>query len=101
VTEGGIVIPDDTAEREDMAQIDALVCEVGAGCWADQKEVHIDSLGSKSLKLSREWASPGDHILIAKFAGFYRRGRDGRHYRVISDLDVIAVLDREKEDGRD
>jgi len=78
-TESGIVLTDAYADREDMAQIEAWVVAVGPSAWADQK-------------VSGRWAQPGDKVLIAKFSGLYHTGPDGKKYRVINDLDVVARI---------
>lgn len=80
-TAGGIILHDTAAEREDMAQIEAVVVAVGANAWKDQP--------------SGEWAKPGDKVLIAKYSGLTRKGVDERMYRVISDLDVVALCEQE------
>lgn len=91
VTAGGILIPHELQKREAMAQVEAVVVAVGPACWSDQKEVHVDSLGSRSLKVAEPWAKVGDSIRMAKFAGQYFSGRDEKMYRIISDLEVVAV----------
>jgi co-chaperonin GroES (HSP10) len=77
-TSGGILIPEQIAEKEEMKGIVATVVSVGPSAWADQ------TVGGK-------WASPGDKVMIAKFAGQIWKNK-GIKYRVINDLDVIAVL---------
>jgi co-chaperonin GroES (HSP10) len=76
---GGIVIPDTLVDREDMAQVEALVLSVGPTCWKDQP--------------GGAWCKEGDTILMAKYSGLVRKGPDGRTYRVINDLDVVGVCD--------
>lgn len=80
-TESGIIIKEDTADREEMSAIKATVVAVGPSAWADQS-------------VSGTWAKVGDKIMIAKFAGQLWK-RNGSKYRVISDLDVIAVIKSE------
>jgi co-chaperonin GroES (HSP10) len=75
-TEGGIVIPDEFAHREDMSQIECLVVAVGNDCWP----------------LMAPWCAEGDMVLIAKYAGYLRKGPDGRDYRIINDKDVVAIV---------
>ena len=77
-TESGIVLPEDTADREEMSGTVATVIEVGKSCWADQ---HV----------SGQWAKPGDRVMIAKFAGQLWK-KNGIKYRVISDFDVVGVI---------
>lgn len=77
-TASGIIIHDVLANREEMAQIEAVVVSVGPSCWADQPV--------------KDWAKPGDTVLIAKFAGMVRKGWDDKSYRVINDLDVVCIV---------
>lgn len=65
-----------------MAQIRAIVVSIGDTCWFDKPG-------------SRHWAKVGDTVLIAKYSGLYLEGQDEKTYRIISDLDVIAVKERE------
>lgn len=84
-TASGIVIPDATANREDMAQIDAVVVSIGPNAWKDQP--------------TGSWCEEGDTILIAKYAGLVREGKDGKIYRVINDLDVVCVVETGENHG--
>lgn len=77
-TESGIVLPDEVADREEMSGTRATVVAVGPSAWADQR-------------VGGPWAKPRDRVMIAKFAGQLWK-RNGTKYRVISDLDVIAVI---------
>ena len=81
-TESGIIIHDSLAKREDMAQVEALVVSVGPSAWKDQK--------------TGDWAQVGDKVLIAKYSGLVRQGIDNLEYRVISDLDIVAIVETEK-----
>lgn len=73
---GGIVLIPSQTEREDMAQIRAVVVDVGEEAFVD----------------SEIWAFKGDTVLIAKYAGLYWTGDDGRKYRVINDADIVAKI---------
>lgn len=75
-TASGIVIPDPLAEREDLAQVEAEVVAIGGECW--QKSV-------------QPWCKVGDHVVIGKYTGIVRAGKDGKSYRIINDRDVIGV----------
>src|SRR5574340_805874 len=83
-TASGIILHDISANREDMAQIEARVVVIGPNCWHDQPG-------------QRAWCKVGDKVLIAKYSGLFWNGHDDRAYRVISDLDVIAIV-KEKND---
>ena len=74
---GGIVLMQSLTEREDMAQIRAIVVDLGAEAFED---------------VTSFWANHGDHVLIAKYAGLFWTGKDGRKYRVINDADIVARI---------
>ena len=81
-TASGIVIPDEFANREDLAQIEAVVVDIGGTCWANDEP----------------WCKVGDIVLIAKYSGYVRKGKDMRDYRVINDKDVVAIIEDEEND---
>lgn len=78
-TSSGIIIAKATTHKEQMAQIRALVIEVGPGAWQDTT--------------SPEWAKEGDTVLIGKYSGLVYEGKDSKDYRVINDLDVVARVE--------
>jgi len=78
VSESGIVLSvGQTAERERLAQLKGTVIEVGNTAWHDQPE---------------PWAKTGDRIIFGKYSGLIYKGDDQEEYRIISDLDVVAVV---------
>lgn len=81
-TEGGIVIPEDVAKREDMKQVRAFIVNIGTTAW-------LDTPGGRSREGA--WAVQGDIVYISKFAGFKILGKDGVEYRLINDLDITAI----------
>lgn len=85
-TEGGILIPDEAAKREDMAQIKAQVIAIGSGAFKTLPGYEADT---------DPWCKVGDIVLIAKFAGLYYNSKSGQQYRVINDVDVVAVIGEE------
>jgi co-chaperonin GroES (HSP10) len=81
-TASGIVISTGSAsDREQMAQMKGLVVSVGNTAWADQTEA---------------WAEVGDVVIFAKYSGAIYKGNDEAEYRIINDLDIVAVL-KDKE----
>jgi chaperonin GroES len=79
-TKGGIIIPDESKDREQFAQMEGtlVACSPLAFTYDDWKS-----------------ASPprvGDRVLFAKFAGAKVTGKDGEEYRLINDKDCAAVL---------
>jgi co-chaperonin GroES (HSP10) len=84
VSKGGIIIAIGSGkDREQMSQIMGVVVEVGETCWKDQ------AVG--------DWVRPGDMIMFGKYAGLIAQGKDEKQYRIINDLDVIALLEEPEE----
>ena len=78
-TESGIVLAvGTTAERERLAQLKGTIIELGSTAWHDQPE---------------PWANVGDRIIFGKYSGLIYDGADEVEYRIINDLDVVAVID--------
>lgn len=85
-TKGGIIISTATeTDRLEMAQMYATVVEVSALAWSDV----LDKEG-QPVQLVKE----GDDIIFSKYAGHLFEGADGLQYRLISDLDVKAKVDK-------
>lgn len=78
-TASGIVLSTASQhEREEMAQTEGLVIELGNTAYLDQVA---------------PWCEIGDRVIFAKYVGTVSKGRDGRTYRLINDLDVKAILE--------
>ena len=76
---GGIIVATATQlDREQLGQTDGVVVAIGNTAYED---------------LSSPWCKVGDKVLIAKYCGMMRQGTDEVWYRIISDTDVVAVLD--------
>lgn len=76
-TEMGIILrTKDQNDREQMAQVEGTVVALGETCWKDQPD-------------GIPWCKVGDSIVFAKYSGLVRKGKDGKEYRIINDLDVV------------
>lgn len=75
--DAGIIIPDKEEDREQMAQVIALLVSCGGNAFEDWKG-----------RIPR----PGDRVMMAKYAGVATDGVDGRKYRIVHDKDIAAVL---------
>ena len=64
-------------ERETLAQMYGVVIAMGNTCYADQPS---------------PWCKVGDRVSFAKYSGLIYKGLDEKNYRVISDLDVVALV---------
>jgi chaperonin GroES len=79
-TAGGIIIPDQSKERQQFAQMEGVLVAVSplAFTYDDWKEAQPPQVG--------------DRVLFAKYAGAEIKGKDGKDYRLCKDKDVAAVL---------
>jgi len=79
-TQSGIIVHSASQlAREEMAQINGLVVDVGTTAYDDQ---------------TIPWCQVGDRVIIGKYSGLIYDGNDGKKYRVINDLDVVALVER-------
>ena len=80
-TAGGIILHTGSQKaREEMAQINGVVVALGTTAYSDQDTA---------------WCAVGDRVIIGKYSGLIYDGKDEKKYRVINDLDVVAVLEKE------
>ena len=79
-TKGGIVIPDSAREKDNMAHIKATIIACGVNAFED-------------IEIKKQRPQVGQKAAIAKFAGYLITGKDDKSYRLINDLDIVAVLD--------
>lgn len=78
-TKSGIITTTGTqVMREELAQVDGVVIEMGSTCFNDQPEA---------------WCTVGDRVVFGKYSGIIRNGKDGKKYRIINDLDVVATIE--------
>lgn len=75
-----IVIPEHVKANSAAMEQRALVVEVGAEAWSDEKEPRCQ---------------PGDKVYITKLAGFIARGADGELYRMVNDREVFCKITEE------
>jgi co-chaperonin GroES (HSP10) len=78
-TESGIVVfTEAQKDREALAQMYGIVVSMGNTCYADQPS---------------PWCSVGNRVSFAKYSGLIYTGLDGKTYRCINDLDVVAIVE--------
>ena len=83
VTKGGIHLPDESKERDQYAQIEAVL-------------VAVSPLAFTYVERWPEGAAVpvvGDRVLVAKYAGTRVKGSDGVDYKLCSDRDIGAILE--------
>ena len=77
-TASGIILADEYKDKAQMAQIIATVVAVGDGCWLDT--------------VVANWCEVGDRVVIGKFAGLLYDGADEKKYRIVNDMDIVALV---------
>jgi co-chaperonin GroES (HSP10) len=78
-SEGGIYLGTATQlDREQMGQTDGIVIEMGPNAYNDQVS---------------PWCSVGERVIFAKYSGLMRKGNDGKTYRIVNDLDIVATIE--------
>lgn len=78
ISAGGILIPIQAVEKQEMAQMYGEVVEIGTHCWVGDSP----------------WCAVGDRVIFAKYAGDLFRGNDGTQYRLLRDKDIVSTIDR-------
>ena len=79
VTQSGIILSvGENRDRERLAQLKGTIVEVGDSAWLDQPS---------------PWAKVGDHVIFGKYSGLIYDGADEKEYRIINDLDVVALVE--------
>lgn len=82
-----IYIPDDVETKMQTVDQRAIVVEVGPAAFAEEIEA---GYGPR--------CKPGDHVMIAAYAGFMARGiTDDVQYRYVNDRDVFAQIESDEE----
>lgn len=77
-TAGGIYLPDTTRDQEQAAATIGTIVSIGQSAWND-----IDD---------HNWASVGDKVSYARYAGVAMKGQDDLDYVLINDNDILARL---------
>jgi len=83
VSSGGIVIPEDVRSRQSMASETGVIVSLGAMAFAFSDEGDRHWLSKKP--------SPGDRVVVERYAGRVVQGRDGQEYRLVSQMSIGAL----------
>jgi chaperonin GroES len=102
VTEGGILLPEETRTRYGQAVSTGVVVDIGPDAFTHgTTEVYRLVDGQMRLVERRTdgyqhpFCKVGDRICFAKFAGKGIPGKDGDQYRIMNDEDVTGLADVE------
>lgn len=80
-TSSGIIVTSAATEKmEEMAQTFGVVIAMGETCYNDQPSA---------------WCKVGDRVSFAKYSGLLNTGKDEKKYRIVNDLDIVSIVDRE------
>lgn len=79
VTAGGIIMPSQVVDAEQIAATEGTLVAAGGMAFDDWKDARKPQVGDK--------------LLIAKYAGVTYKGRDKREYRILNDKDILAILE--------
>tara|TARA_R110002020_G_scaffold397572_4_gene607696 strand:+ start:408 stop:893 length:486 start_codon:yes stop_codon:yes gene_type:complete len=82
VSKGGIVLAQETIDRESLATVVAYVVKMGPLCYSDQNK-----FGNTPWCQEKEW------VLIGRYAGARFKLGDDAECRIINDDEVIATID--------
>lgn len=81
-TKGGIILPDETKDREQFAQLEGTIVEASPLAFTYHDGEVPTFVPPRA----------GDRVLFAKYAGAKVTGADGKEYRLVNDKDICAVL---------
>lgn len=87
-TAGGILLPDDRKERDQMAATEATLLKVGGMAF------HELSANGQFVPWMDPVPRPGQRVLVNKYAGQAPKSGDTRStVRLCNDKDIIAVME--------
>jgi chaperonin GroES len=87
-TSGGIVIPDEARARQTMASETGVVIALGAAAFAFTDD------GSRRWHTAKP--TPGDRVVVERYAGRVVQGEDSVEYRLVSQKSIGALYDGKK-----
>jgi len=93
VTQGGIVIPETERSKFANAQTIGVLVAVGPDAWTHY--VEKSDKGTLVRGFSKDFATPGQRVMFARYAGVEFEGLDGSQYKVLNDVDITGTVDEE------
>lgn len=82
-SDGGIFIPQEKITKDEYATTDGTIVAIASAAFS---HVTPEEWGDDKPKV-------GDHVVFTKYAGFRRKGKDGKDYLIIKDEDVHARIE--------
>lgn len=77
VTKGGIILPDETKERDATATMEGTVVEMSPLAFSYEDNAPRPTVGQK--------------VVFQRYSGLRLKGGDGVEYRLMNDKDVVAM----------
>lgn len=77
MSKGGIALPGEVIEKEELAQTDGVL-------------VAVTDMSFQGWEC--DTPKPGDRVKFARYAGLMIDGADGKRYRLIKDTDIAAII---------
>lgn len=90
-TEGGILLPTDTAEADKIATCVGKVLQVGHLAYKSKPRPGLDYEADPAIP------QVGEYVIYARHSGQKVKYRDGREIVVLNDTDVLIVTDEPNE----
>lgn len=81
-TKGGVLLPNEVKNREDIASIVGKVIKKGKDAYPE----------TDTRFASGPWCQEGDWVMVSKYAG-HRFEYDGVEMRILNDDAILAVVD--------
>lgn len=82
-TAGGIHIPDEVVDRDQMAEMEGEIVDISPLAFSYEEWPK----GSRVPCV-------GERIVFTKYAGAVLDGKDGNKYRLVKDKDIAAILEQ-------
>lgn len=85
-TTGGIIVPNDTRDRQSMASETGVVVALGwtAFVYSDDGQRRWDQYAPRP--------EPGSRVVVERYAGRVLQGVDGQEYRLVSQKSIGALF---------
>lgn len=89
-TAGGIIRPDVTREKEELATLRGRLVAMSPLAFTYHDQPGVDPECRRHAY--PEHPKAGDAVVFKKYAGILVKGEDGKEYRVCNDEDVVGVI---------
>lgn len=83
-TSGGILLPDSAVDAEKARQQDAYIVAMGKDAFMREINGRLEPYPDKPMV--------GAKVRIIKYMGDSLTGTDGEEYRLLNDVDILAII---------